>query len=434
MSRPTQILSSLLFLAAPTMAFAADTDAPTFYRDVLPVLQAKCQECHRAAGANFGGMVAPMSLQTYEEVRPWAKSIVEKVTSREMPPWDADASFHGVFKNERTLSDEQIALIARWVSGGAPKGNPKDAPEPREFQSMDGWLIGEPDLIVPLPEAFKIGDEVDDLYTAFEVDLTDADLPQDAWITAFQCKPGTPIIHHFNCHLLPPDADGKLPPKRSSPLSSELAPVGAGQYIGGVSSGTDSSPYPDGFGVPIKKGSRVTFDVHYHKEPGAGSGVTDESSAMGFKLTFKEPARTIGGVPALMNFNISIPPREASHQIGPVKTTLATDVDVLGLMPHAHMRGDKAKFEAFYPDGTSEILLNVPHYDFAWQTVYYYKDIKRLPAGTRVEYTAWYNNSPEMAAVRGFDAEQHVTFGQKSTDEMMMGFLMASPVPADKKN
>jgi len=431
MTRTFRVGFSLLLLATPSVAIAAD--APTFFRDVLPVLQEKCQECHRAAGANFGGMVAPMSLQTYEEVRPWAKSIVEKVTSREMPPWDASQAFHGVFKNERTLSDEQIALITSWVNGGAPKGNPKDAPEPREFAGADGWQFGEPDLIVPLPGPFAIGDEIDDLYTAFEVDLTDLQLPQDAWITAFQCKPGTPIIHHFNCHLLPPDADGKLPPKRSSPLSSELAPVGAGQYIGGVSSGTDSSPYPDGFGVPIKKGSRVTFDVHYHKEPGPGSGVTDDSSAMGFKLTFEKPERIIGGVPALMNFNINIAPGEAAHQIGPVKTTLATDVDVLGLMPHAHMRGDKAKFEAFYPDGTSEVLLDVPHYDFAWQTVYYYKDIKRLPAGTRVEYTAWYNNSPEMAAIRGFDSEQRVTFGQKSTDEMMMGFLMASPVSTDEE-
>jgi len=433
MFRPIQIPAYCLLLSAPAIALAAEPSAPSFYRDVLPLLQEKCQECHRPAGANLGGMIAPMSLQTYDEVRPWAKSIVEKTSSREMPPWDADASFHGVFKNERTLSDEQIALIKRWVDGGASKGNPKDAPEPREFQSHNGWLLGDPDLIVPIPQPFTVGDEVDDVYTAFEVDLTEEMLPRDAWITGFQCKPGTPIIHHFNCHLLAPDAKGNLPPKRDSPLSSELAPVGAGQYIGGVSSGTDAGPYPEGFGIPIKKGSRVTFDVHYHKEPGPGSSVTDETSAMGFTLTYEQPKRTIGGVPALMNFAINIPPREASYQMGPVKITLAGDFDVLGLMPHAHMRGDKAKFEAFYPDGRSEVLLNVPNYDFAWQTVYYYKEFKRLPKGTRIEYTAWYNNSPEMAAVRGFDSEQRVTFGQKSTDEMMMGFLVTSPVPADEQ-
>lgn len=425
-------MQSRLFCIAAALLIAPQVlaaDAPNFFRDVLPILQENCQECHRPAGANFGGMVAPMSLVTYEEVRPWAKSIAEKVKTREMPPWDADLQHAGTFSNERLLTEEEIALVVQWVQSGAPRGNPKDAPEPREFKSNDGWLIGEPDLIVPMPEPYVVGDEIFDLYTAFEVDLTDAMLPDDAWITAFQCKPGSPIIHHFNCHVLEP-TNGKLPPQRTSNVSSELAPVGAGQYLGGVSSGTDANVFPEGFGVPLKKGSRVTFDIHYHKEPGPGTGVTDLSH-IGFKLTTKEPARTIGGVPALMQFAINIPPREASYQLGPVKTTLQSDVDVIALMPHAHMRGDKAKFEVFYPDGHNEVLLYVPNYDFAWQTVYYYNDIKRLPKGTRVEYTAWYNNSPEMAAVRGFDPEQRVTFGQKSTDEMMMGFLLASPVPAD---
>ncbi len=421
-----RLACSTLACFAATPVFAAD--APNFFRDVLPVIQENCQECHRPAGANFGGMVAPMSLMTYDEVRPWAKSIAEKVQSHEMPPWDAAPEQRGQFSNERVLNDEEIALIVQWVQSGAPRGNPKDAPEPREFKSTGGWLIGEPDLIVPMPAPFKVSDDVFDLYTAFEVDLTDAMLPQDAWITAFQCKPGSPIIHHFNCHVLAP-VDGKLPPHRGTVESTDISPAGAGQYLGGISSGTDASVFPEGYGVPLKKGTRVTFDIHYHKEAGPGTGLTDLSE-IGFKLTTKQPARTIGGVPALMQFNINIPPREASYQMGPVKSVMQSDVDVIALMPHAHMRGDKAKFEAFYPDGTSEILLYVPTYDFAWQTVYYYNQIKRLPKGTRVEYTAWYNNSPEMAAIRGFDSEQNVKFGEKSTDEMMMGFMMASPVPA----
>lgn len=419
------------FLIVPalvlTTALSLAEDRVAFYRDVLPILQENCQECHRPAGANYGGMVAPMSLQTYQEVRPWAKAIVQQVASREMPPWDAAKDFHGVFRNERSLTDEEIALIERWVRTGAPRGNPADAPEPVTFQSTNGWVIGEPDLVVEMPEPYYVGDDVYDLYTAFEVDLTDAQLPEDAWITAFQCKPGSPVIHHFNCHLLPPE-DGKLPPKRETPVSETVAPVGAGQYIGGVSSGSEASVFPEGFGLPLKKGTRVTFDIHYHKEPGPGTAVTDLSH-IGFKLTHTEPARSIGGVPPLLRFDIDIPPREPSHQIGPVALTLPRDVDVVALMPHMHMRGDRAKFEAFYPDGTSEVLLYVPTYDFSWQTVYYYNELKRLPAGTRVEYTSWYNNSPEMAAERGFDPDQRVRFGQKSTDEMMMGFMMASPVP-----
>jgi hypothetical protein len=280
---------------------------PTFFKDILPILQENCQECHRAAGANFGGMVAPMALTSYDEVRPWAKSIVEQITAREMPPWDADASHRGQFSNERSLTDDEIALIQQWVAQGAKRGNPTDAPEPREFASYDGWLIGEPDLVVAMPEPFHVGDDINDLYTAFEVDLTAADLPADAWITAFQCKPGSKIIHHFNCHLLPPDQDGKLPPHRDSPISESVAPVGAGQYIGGVSSGTDANAYPEGFGVPLEMGSRVTFDIHYHKEPGPGTAVSDVSH-IGFKLTRTEPERVLGGISPLMRFDINIAP------------------------------------------------------------------------------------------------------------------------------
>ena len=426
---PLIILALCIAAVCPQYEGAAP-ERTTFYRDVLPILQENCQECHRPAGANLGGMVAPMSLTSYEETRPWAKSIVQQITSKEMPPWDADESFHGVFANERSLTDEEIATITRWVELGAPRGNTKDAPPPVEFTSVDGWLIGEPDLVVAMPEPYFVSDDVSDQYTAFSVDLTEVQLPENAWITAFQCKPGSPIIHHFNCHLLAP-ANGKLPPPRGKPESNTISPEGAGQYIGGVSSGSDASKYPEGFGLPLKKGTRVTFDIHYHKEPGPGTAVTDLSH-IGFKLSKTPPTRALGGIPPMMHFAIDIPPAEANHQIGPISHTLREPVDIIALMPHMHMRGDKAKFEAFYPNGTSEVLLYVPKYDFSWQTVYYYNELKRIPAGTRVEYTAWYDNSPEMAEARGFDSNQNVHFGQKSTDEMMMGFVMGSVVPQDE--
>ena len=432
MRRPFKNLIRLccaVFIANPAHS---DSARVTFFKDVLPIFQENCQECHRPAGNNYGGMVAPMSLTTYEEARPWAKSIIKRITEKEMPPWDADESFKGVFSNERSLSDAEIETITRWVDTGAPRGNPKDAPEPLTFESSDGWVIGEPDLVVAMPEPYFVSDDAYDLYTAFAVDLTAEQLPEDAWITAFQCKPGSKIIHHFNCHLLPP-VDGKLPPPPESAESASISPTGAGQYIGGVSSGTDANVYPEGFGLPLKKGTRVTFDIHYHKEPGPGTAVTDLSH-IGFRLSKTPPKRALGGVAPLMNFAITIAPGDPSHQIGPVSQLLTKPVDVIALMPHMHMRGDRAKFEAFYPDGSSEVLLYVPRYDFSWQTVYYYNELKRLPADTRIEYTAWYDNSPEMAQVRGFDSKQTVRFGQKSTDEMMMGFVMGSVVPEDESN
>ena len=419
--------NALVLATAALAAGTANAQAgPTFYSDVLPIFQENCQECHRPAGTNYGGMVAPMSLMTFEESRPWAKSIAKNVEARIMPPWHADPAQHGEFSNERSLDEAEIATIVRWVGTGARPGNPADAPAERIVENNDGWMIGEPELIVEMPEPYFVDDEVGDVYTAFEVDLTDEQLPEDMWITAFQCKPGSKIIHHFNCHLLEP-VDGKLPPRRDDPISGEISPRGAGRYIGGVSSGTDSNSYPDGFALPLKKGSRVTFDIHYHTEPGAGTAVSDLSQ-IGFRLSRTPPKRRIGSPGPLMIFDIDVPPGEPSYQLGPVSQVFEHDSEIISLMPHMHMRGDRAKFELFYPDGTSEIALHVPKYDFSWQTVYYYDELKRVPAGTRIEFTSWFNNSPEKAAEAGFDSTQRVHFGQKSTDEMMMGFVMSAPV------
>jgi mono/diheme cytochrome c family protein len=422
-------------LCVGTGIAAAQQDAPsrpTFYRDILPLFQTHCQECHRPAGTNYGGMVAPMALTTYEDTRPWAKAIARAVSNRDMPPWAADPAFDGVFKNERVLPPDAVDTIVRWVETGAPRGSERDAPPQPVFENAGGWMIGEPDLVVAMPEPYVVGDDVADLYTAFTVDLTEEQLPGDRWITAFQCKPGSDIIHHFNAHLLAPDENGKLPPPPSAPESKDIAPRGAGQYIGGVSSGTDAVAFPEGFGLLIKKGTRVTFDIHYHKQPGPGTGRTDLSH-IGFRLSDTPPQREIGGAAPILWFGIDIAPGEKDYQIGPIAQTLKEPIDIVSLMPHMHMRGSRAKFEAFYPDGTNEVLLSVPRYDFAWQTVYYFKDLKRVPEGTRIEFTAWYDNSPEMAAARGFDPNQRVRYGQASTDEMMMGFIMSSPVPEDER-
>ena len=417
-------LKHLACLGLIVSAVPASAERPTFYKEILPVLQENCQACHRPAGANFGGMVAPMALTTYDEVRPWAKSIVKQVTSKEMPPWDAAPEHTGEFRNERVLTDDEIALITDWVDSGAPRGNPKEGPEPLVFEDNGGWTIGEPDLVVTMPEPFHVTDDMYDVYTQFYVDLTEEQLPENKWITAFQCKPDSKVIHHFNCHLLSP-IDGELPPPPGTEISTTLAPQNAGNYLGGISSGSDPVMWPEGFGIPIKEGSRVTFDIHYHKEPGPGTGVMDQS-AIGFMLTDTQPSREVGGASPMMRFDINIPPGEKRWQLGPAAQTLQNDVEVISYMPHMHMRGSEALFEAFYPDGTHEVLLHVPRYDFAWQTVYYLNELKTLPKGTKVQFTAWYDNSPEYAEQRGFDSTQNVRYGQKSSDEMMMGFMMTA--------
>ncbi len=418
----------LALVALPISAFAAEREAPTFYGDALPVIQQHCQDCHRPAGANYGGMRAPMALTTYAETRPWARSIARTVARREMPPWDAHPQHDGTFANERVLDASEIETLVNWVAAGAPAGDIADAPPAREYPSSGGWLVGEPDLVVTMPEPYFVEDDVEDLYAAFSYVLTEEDLPEDRWVVAFQCKPDSEIIHHFNLHLLEPDEHGELPPPPEFPNQDQIAPSpeNAGNYMGGVSSGSDANRYPEGFGFLLRKGSRVTFDIHYHKEPGAETGVWDQSS-IGFVFADEPVRRSLGsGLRPIMNFTFAIPPGAANHQVGPYATVAQSDTDIIALMPHMHMRGKSARFEAFYPDGTSEVLLDVPQFDFSWQTVYYYDELKRIPKGTRVEYTAWYDNSSEKAALYGFDSNRTVRFGQPSTDEMMMGFMMSA--------
>jgi mono/diheme cytochrome c family protein len=416
-------------------AAATPADAgPTFYGEVLPLLQDHCQECHREAGANYGGMRAPMAFTSYESTRPWARSIAKQVASHEMPPWDAAPEHHGVFRNERTLNEAQIGILVQWAQAGAPAGDPSTAPPPRTFQVTDGWLIGEPGLVVTMPEPYLVEDDVNDLYAAFSVELTEEMLPEDRWVVAFQCKPDSDVIHHFNLHLLEPDENGELPPPPDFPDQRMIAPSpkNAGRYVGGVSSGSEANAYPEGYGFLLKKGSRVTFDIHYHKEAGPGTAVWDQSS-IGFKFTDKPITKALGsGFSPLMNFTFAIPPGDANHQIGPLTTAPSEHpVDIIALMPHMHMRGKAARFVAIYPDGSRETLLDVPRYDFEWQTVYYYDQLKQVPAGTRIEYTAWFDNSPEKAAIYGFDPTRTVRFGQPSTDEMVMGFVMSARADGD---
>ncbi|REJ76722.1 MAG: hypothetical protein DWQ36_05525 [Acidobacteria bacterium] len=429
-----RVVLAIASAAVPVAAVAAADSPPTFYRDVLPLLQDNCQECHRESGANYGGMRAPMAFTSYESTRPWARSIARQVASREMPPWDAAPEHNGVFRNERTLDDEQIATLVSWARAGAPAGDASEAPPPRVFPASGGWQIGEPDLVVRMPEPFLVEDDVEDLYAAFSLVLTEEMLPEDRWVVAFQCQPDSQVIHHFNLHLLEPDENGELPPPPEFPDQTQIAPSpqNAGRYMGGVSSGSEANFYPEGYGFLLRKGSRVTFDIHYHKEPGAGTAVWDQSS-IGFRFADEPVSKALGsGFAPLMNFTFAIPPGAESHQVGPlVSPPAAHPVDIIALMPHAHMRGKAARFVAIYPDGTRETLLDVPRYDFEWQTVYYYDQLKQVPAGTRIEYTAWYDNSPEKAAIYGFDPTRTVTFGQPSTDEMVMGFIMSARADAE---
>ena len=409
---------AILSLVCLTVSAAAP-DRVTFSKDVLPILQEKCQSCHRPSGANLAGMIAPMSLMTYREVRPWAKSIARAVKVGEMPPWHATEATHGQFKNERTLSVDEIGIIVKWAETGARRGDPADAPEPVEF-SATGWSLGTPDLVVAFDEPFFLEDDVEDLYHNVTVKVPEADLPGDRWIRVVEFKPGSEVVHHIIGYASSSGA--------GAGASAEEGEQTRGM-IGGIAPGTDPDEFPEGTGVLLPKGANVTFAMHYHKESGPGTGRWDKSS-VGFAFQEKPVTHPVE-LSTISYGAFEIPPGHSNWRVG-ASRTFEEDTLLLAMLPHLHLRGKAARYTAFYPDGTEEVLLDVPQYDFNWQTSYKYAENKLLPAGTRIEMELYYDNSAEQAAQIGFNSERAVRFGGPTTDEMDLAWITITPAaPVD---
>ena len=396
----TVLLALILVIAATPLAASssknADTavKAPTFYKDVLPILQQSCQDCHRPGGANLGGMVAPMAFTTYDEVRPWARGIARQVEARRMPPWHASAAQHGVFANERILSDAEIETLVRWASTGAPAGDAADAPASREWPQQE-WLIGEPDIVVNMgqDDRYFVEDEVEDIYVNFHTPITEEMMPEPRWVQAVEFRPGSSVVHHI---VAPP--------------------------LGGIAPGNQPTVYPEGYGTQLKAGDSIRWSMHYHKEPGEGTGVWDQSKvALRFYPPGYQPEHPVV-VDPLARTDFVIPPGDPAVTFS-TTTKFERDSQLLSILPHMHLRGKSAKYVAHYPDGSEEVLLEVPRYDFNWQTSYEYPagQPKRIPAGTEVEFIATWDNSAENP--HNPDPTVEVRFGEPTTAEMMFGFL-----------
>ncbi len=388
--------AAALLLAAGAMASSNNNDTevetPTFYGEVLPILQENCQVCHRPNGANLGGMVAPMAFTSYEETRPWAKSIAKQVEARKMPPWHAAPEYHGVFANERTMDQDAIDTLVRWAKTGATAGDISQAPPAREWPSVEGWTIGTPDLVINMGEKYFVEDDVEDQYINFTTEITEDMISGPRFIKAVEFRPGSPVVHHI-----------------------------IARPLGGIAPGNDPTVYNDGFGVLLEPGTKIKWQMHYHKEAGDGTGTWDLSEAAirfypeGYTPEYRVASDSMG------KFNFEIPPGAKRHA-EKVTTTFDRETLLLGYTPHMHLRGTYAKYVATYPDGTKETLLEVPEYDFNWQTHYAYPEGgKRIPAGTEIELTMAWNNSADNPA--NPDPSATVVYGQPTTAEMMFGFI-----------
>ena len=378
------------------LTFAMPT-TPTFYADVMPIIQENCQACHSPGGLNLGGMVAPMAFMTFEDVQAWAPAIAMAVEDGRMPPWHASPEHYGKFRNERVLAPEDRQTLLDWVAAGIPEGDSDDAPPPVTFTANEtGWAIGEPDIIIQLPEPFLVGDDVEDLYIDFEVPITEEQLPEHRWVKAVEFRAGSSAVHHVIANPL-----------------------------GGIAPGYEPRIYDEGYGSLLREGTVVTFQMHYHKDSGEGTAVWDQTQAA---VKFYEPGEVIEHIvesEPLGMFRFAIPPGDPSYTFE-TDYTLEKDVNVLSFNPHMHLRGKAAKYTATFPDGREEVLLEVPRYDFNWQHTYYLAEPIFMPEGTNVHLQLWWDNSVNNPA--NPDPDKEVRWGLPTTDEMGYGFMRVTEV------
>lgn len=407
MLRKLMLAAVAVALISPA-AFADVPARPTFTKDVLPILQENCQDCHRPKPINMSGMVAPFPLIEYDEVRPWAKAIAKAVNTRYMPPWFATEEFHGVFRNERSLTDDEIATIVKWVEINAPRGNPADAPEPRVFGEQEWWL-GEPDLLVTLPEPIWVGDDVEDWQPNVEIPLTEEMLPENRWIKTIEAQAGSDPVHHIVVYSRTPGG------------GSGAASIGGGN-IGGLAPGAEPSLMQEGYGVLLEKGTTLRVNMHYHKEAGPGTGVWDQSR-LGFFFYPKDADVKPVNIEPIGSLDFEIPPHQKDWVVGMART-FERPFRVLNYLPHMHVRGVAAKYVAYLPDGTQETVLDVPRYDYNWQLYYEYPEPRLFPAGTRIEVQMTFDNSAENES--NPDPNKATRFGLETTDEMALGWMYYS--------
>ena len=381
------------------LAFGVSASGPaspsvSFTKDVAPILYNRCIECHRP------GEIAPMSLVTYQDARPWAKSIKQRVVERSMPPWSADSRHAGKFTNDPSLSQKEVDTIVAWVNGGAPKGEDKDLPPAPKF--TEGWTIGKPDAVLSMQEEYAVPADgtVPYLYFTIPTGFT-----EDKWVRAMEIRPGNRgVVHHVIAFSQDPggsrDGGGEAQRGRNQ--------------LGGVTPNKTGVTFGPGTARLIKAGSNIVFQMHYTTNGEA----TKDRTSIGLIFTKEPPTRTLATGNAL-NARFVIPPGEANHEVKS-STTFREDVHLTSFMPHMHYRGKDFTYTAVYPDGRSEVLLSVPKYDFNWQLTYVLKEPVSLPKGTRLDCVAHFDNS----AGNKFnpDPAKEVRWGDQTWEEMMIGW------------
>jgi mono/diheme cytochrome c family protein len=407
MTRLTRTLAILAGALCASTTFAAAADV-TFTKDVAPILFANCASCHRP------GEVAPFPLLTYKDAAKRADQLAEVTQSKFMPPWKAEPLDHAKFLGERRLTDAQVATLQAWAKAGAPEGDPKLMPEAPKF--VEGWTLGEPDLIVKMPKAYTVKAEGRDEFRSFVIPIK---LPEDKYVTAVQYRPGNPkIVHHALLFL---DNSGKAAEMDGQDGKPGFGKMGGRGFIpsgglGGWAPGVTPHHLPDGVARLMPKGSDLIIQTHFHPSGKA----EDETSSVGLYFAKAQPKQVLATIP-MAGRPLDIPAGEKNYKV--TKTfTSPVEVDLLGITPHAHLLCKSIKVTATYPDGKVVSLIDVPKWDWNWQEQYQYDKSMKLPAGTKL-YGEWvYDNSSDNEA-NPSNPPKAVRWGEQTTDEMALVFF-----------
>ena len=431
---------SLIGIAlARTSAPAARLADPTFAKDVAPILYKNCTTCHRPGG------MGPFTLLEYDTAKTKLDEMYDAVKGGVMPPWHAEGA-HGVFSNDRRLSDTEKDVILRWISTGAKPGDMKDLPPKPVYTTS--WTLGTPDAVVSMPDEYTIPASGTVEYQYFEVPTN---FTEDKWIQSIEIKPGArEVVHHvlvFARVPTPPNAAPPTPPPAAAPGATPAprpaplfirprdqaippdpprvdtlhAPRNAlGTLIGTETPGNVAMQFPKGAALRIRAGTILTFQMHYTAH---GHQMNDRTS-VGFHFAKEMPDEEIFAS-QFLNGSLKLP-AGAKDVAVPAEITAGQPVRIWGMMPHTHLRGTRWQYTLVKPDSTSEVILDVPHYDFNWQTYYMFAKPLDIPAGSKIKSMAWYDNSASNKS--NPDPTKEVKWGDQTWEEMQYtGFLYSVP-------
>jgi mono/diheme cytochrome c family protein len=400
---------------------------PTYTRDIAPIIYKNCSGCHRPDG------MAPMSLLTYEETDASAAEIHDHVAKGFMPPWHADGP-RGVFANDRRLSDADKNAIIRWIENGTPRGNAADMPPAPKFES--GWTIGKPDTVITMPAPYEVPAQGEIPYQYIRIPTN---FTEDRWVQAIEIMPGArEVVHHVLVYSRVPVAPGaagapgtgaagtsraaaagrggaQLTPEQRANAASQ-PPSGFGTLIATTAPGTNAQVFPAGTALRIPAGAVLTFQMHYTAH---GKAMKDQSS-LGLVFSKQPPAQEMHAG-YFINARLVIPAGASDHRVD-AQVNFATGTRIYGIMPHTHLRGKRWEYKLVTADGQSRTILSVPNYDFNWQTYYMFREPLVVPAGSRIESSAWYDNS--AANKSNPDPTKEVHWGEQTWEEMQYTGLL----------